>query len=74
LIEPGGSARRRLAPQALPRVQRDVMVIATGGKKCRGASHGEEQVEPKQIAIEGDSAVEIRNLEMHVTDMGSGGD
>jgi hypothetical protein len=40
VIEPGRARRRWRATQALPRVQRGVMVVTTGGEKTPGNRRG----------------------------------
>ncbi len=73
VIEPGTAACGGLPTKAFPGVQRDVMVIPASGKKGGGA-HVDEQVEAKQVTVEGDRSVEVGNLEVHVADMRSGWD
>ncbi len=58
---------------ALPGVEPDVVVVATGGEEgC--ALEAEEQVEAQVVAIEADSALQVGNLEVDVSDAGLGRD
>lgn len=70
VIEPGRTGLRGVSTGALPSIQRNMVVVTTCREK-RGAAQGVEQIEPEYIAIEPDGAVEIGDLEMHMTDMGS---
>ena len=73
VVEPGASTLWWLATRALPSIQRDVVMVATGREKRSGA-HVVQQIEPEHIPIERDGAIEIGDLQMHVPDMGSGRD
>src|ERR1700674_32330 len=63
----GAIRRRRRTAGALPRIQPDVMMIATGGNErglLAGALH---QFEAEDSAIESERSFEVGHLEMDVT-------
>jgi hypothetical protein len=69
VVQAGGAGGRGRATPTLPGVQADVVVIATGREKGRGA-HVEEQIETQQVAIEADRPPKIGDPEMHMPDAG----
>ena len=65
---PGGGPRR---PRALPRVDRDVMVIVARGQEDRvdaGVARIRDHLEAERVAVERERTVEVGNLEVDVSD------
>ena len=62
VIQPGCPVRRRRASAALPRIEPDVMVIATGRDECRLASVALRQLEAEDTAIKSQRAFEVGDL------------
>ena len=69
VIEARRSRRRRLAAGALPRVQGDVMVIATSTQEGRGVAHALRDGETQHAVIERERTLEIGDLEVDVPDI-----
>ena len=74
MIEARGAGRRRRAAEALPGVERDVVVIAAGGQECRLAAAPLHQLEAQHVAIERQRAIEVGDLQVHVADAHAVGD
>ena len=72
MIEPRASGRRRFATQTFPRVEADMVVIATGGNKCSLTSESLRKLKSENATVEIQCALKIRNLQMDVTDFGAG--
>src|SRR6185437_7840246 len=68
VIKPGGMRRRWRTTPAFPRVERDMMMIPTRGKKHRLCSVARRDPETKHIAIKFQRTVNVSDLEMHVAD------
>src|SRR5207249_11754803 len=70
--EPGGPGRRRPAAAALPGVEADVMVVATGREERGVGSVALRELEAQHAAVEGEGPLEVRDLQVNMTDAGSG--
>src|SRR5947209_3935372 len=69
VIQASRARRSRLPVLALPGVEADVVVVAASGEEgC--APEVEEQVEAQVVAIEADSALQVGDLEVDVSDAG----
>jgi hypothetical protein len=53
----------------VPRIEADVMVVATGGDEGGLIPHSLPQLEAEDAAVEADRAIEIGDLQMDVTDV-----
>jgi len=73
VVEPGVARRRRGAAEAVPGVEAEVVVVAAGGEERRLAAVALLQLEAEHAGIEGDGAVEVGDLEMHVPDASARG-
>ena len=72
MIEAGRARWRRLAAVALPGVEPDVVVItASRDERCR-VSHALHQLEAEDSTIEIQRALEIRHLQVHMTNARAG--
>ena len=69
--EPRRAGGRRRAAERLPRVQRNVVVVAAGGEE-RGRPPGLLHLEPEHVAVERDGSVEVGDLQVDMTDVGAG--
>ena len=74
MVEPGVALRRRRAAAALPGVEADVVVVASGGQKRRLVAELLLQLEAEHAGVEGDRPVEVGDLEVDMPDPGSGRD
>ena len=74
VIQTGRSSCGWLAAAALPCVETDVMVVATGAEKRRAAPHPLGDVESEDPLVEGQRAIEIRDFQVHVADIDPGVD
>lgn len=70
VIETGRTRRRWRTTEAFPSIQPDVMMIASSGNEGGGGSVADSEFEAKDAAVEFESAFEIRDLEVNVTDAG----
>ena len=57
---------------ALPGIEPDVVVIASGAQKRGGITHPLRHLEAEHTRIEGDGTIEIGHLQVHVPDFGAG--
>src|SRR5581483_4563023 len=73
VVEAGGAGRRRRAAEALPGVEADVVMISAGRNERGLAPAPLHQLEAEDAAIERQRALEVRHLEVHVTDAGTVG-
>src|SRR5262249_4096029 len=69
VMQSGVAARRLAAAFAVPRVQRDVMVIVARGQE-RGSVEPRNDLEPEQVAVERDRRAEVGDAQMDVADPG----
>ena len=72
--EAGGARRRWMATLALPGIESDVVVVAAGRDECGARAHALHQLEAEHIAIEAERAVEVGDLEVDMSDAGTGDD
>src|SRR5205823_10269374 len=72
VVEPGRATRWRSAATALPGVHPDVMVIAASGYEGRLRPEALLQLEAEHVAVEGERAVDVSDLEMDVPDVDTG--
>ena len=68
VVQAGRAGWRRRAAFALPGIQTDVVMIAARGEKGRLVAEPLLQLEPEHAAVEGERAVEVGHLQMHVAD------
>ncbi len=73
VVQASRAGGRGLPVLAFPGVEADVVVVATGGEEG-GAAEVEEQVEAQVVVIEADSALQVGDLEVNVSDAGLGRD
>ena len=74
VIETGATEGRRRAALALPGVEPDVVVIATGGEKGGLVAEAGDQIEAERVAIERHGPVQVGHFEMDMPDVGPGWD
>ena len=67
VIEAGGAGRGRLPAEAFPGIDREMMVIVAGGHE-HGAAALPRHLEPQNIAVEAERALEVGDLEMDMAD------
>src|SRR5271154_1872922 len=72
MVEAGRAGRRRISAQTFPRVQANVMVIPACGQKRCGVSHALHDLEAQHASVKMESAFQVGDFEMDVTDPGSG--
>jgi len=72
MIKPRRSLRRRMTAGAFPSVQPDVMMIAARRQKSGRRSGALRQFKPKHIAIEPECSLQVRHLQMYVTNSSRG--
>src|SRR4051794_36155988 len=72
VIEPGRAGRRRAPAKALERVQPDVVVVAARGQEGQLITDAAGDAEAEHVAVEGERAVEVRHLQVHMADLGAG--
>ena len=70
VVQTRGAWRRRTTAGALPCVQANVVVVATGAEECR-TGLARDHVEAQHPAVERDRTIEIRDLEVDVADVNS---
>ena len=70
--EPRMAGRRRRAAAALPCVQADVVVIAARRDERRVLAHPLLQLEAEHADVEVERALDVRHLQVDVTDVGRG--
>jgi hypothetical protein len=70
VVEASGAGWRSGATLALPGVEADVVVIAACGEEGRRIAHPLREFEAENVAVEGECAVEVGDLEVDVTDAG----
>src|SRR5688572_25297949 len=63
-----GACRRWRAAQTLPSIEPNVMVVATGGDKRGVGAVTLSQREAQDAAVETERTLEVRDLQMHMTD------
>ena len=68
MVEAGRAYGGRRPTAALPGVEPDVMVVAAGRDKRRPVAESLHQLETQHVAVELQSPVEIRDLEVYVPD------
>ena len=73
VVEPGRVPRRGRAAGGLPRVEAEVVVIATCGQE-EGVGHLHDDVEAEDPDVEVLDTTEIRSLQMHMTNVHAGRD
>lgn len=72
-MEKAGAAwRRRLAIRALPCVESNVVMIAARGEKGAAAAIPLRQLKAEHIPVKSNRALQIRDLEMDMSDACSG--
>src|SRR5205085_6567661 len=74
VIEAGGAGRRRRAAEAVPGVERDVVVIAAGREEGRLAAAPLGELEAQDVAIKRQRTIEVGDLEVHMADTHAVGD
>src|ERR1043165_607402 len=74
VVKTGSAGCGGLAAETLPRVEADVVVIATGGEEGRGVAEALRELEAEDVAIEADGAFEVGDLEVGVADADFGVD
>ena len=74
MTEANRAGRRRRQPDASPRVEADVMVIAAGRDKQRAVAVALHDLEAEDAGIERLRVGEIRDAQMHVAHHGARGD
>src|SRR4051794_36664802 len=67
MIQTGGARRRRRSTSTFPCVQSDMMMITAGGEECRLSSVTLCQFEAEHIAVEGQRAIQVGDLQMNVS-------
>src|SRR5258706_10448481 len=72
MVEPGRARGRRRATLALPGIEPDVMVVATGRDERRPPAIPLDELEAQHAAVEGQRAVEVGDPEVDVPDSSSG--
>jgi hypothetical protein len=72
VVQPRASLGRRRSSPAFPRIQRDVMVVASGADECGARPIPRRQFEPEDVAIKRQGAIQIGNLEVNVPDINAG--
>ena len=68
VVEAGRAGWRRATPARLPRVQTDVMMVSPGTKERSIIPHPLRHLESQHIGVEADGPLQIRDLEVNVTD------
>jgi hypothetical protein len=74
VIKARRATRRWLSAAALPRIEPDVMVVATGAEKGGARAHALGYVESQHPLVESQRSIEIRNLQVHVANIDAGVD
>ena len=72
VIEPGRPRRRSRPAARLPGVQSEVMVVPPGRDEGRLVADPLRHVEAQDVAVEGEGAVDVGDLQVDVTDVDSG--
>ena len=72
VVEAGCAGGRRVAAEAFPRVEADVMVIAAGGEEGGGVAHALHDLQAENAGVELDGAFEVGDLEVDVADADAG--
>src|SRR5262245_15546956 len=72
MIKTGGTYGRRRAAGTFPRIQSNVVMISPSRQKGRLLSKALGQIKPKHVPIKSDCSLQIRDLQMHVTNSGLG--
>lgn len=72
--ETGGARCGRVAAEAFPRVETDVVVIAAGGDEGGLGAVALGEFETEHAAVEIECALQVGDLQMDVADAGTGGD
>src|SRR5215211_926791 len=67
MIEAGGAGRGRCAAAAFPGVETNMMVVVASRDKGDLRSHALLNLESKNVAVERERAIDVGNLQMHVT-------
>src|SRR5450631_1050216 len=68
MIKPRRSRRRSFAPESLPSVQSNMMVVTTRREKYRASPIALRNLEAQHIAVKAQGTLEVRNLQMHMPD------
>jgi hypothetical protein len=66
VIEAGGAGRGRGAAMALPGIEADVVMVAACGEERGGVADALRDLEAEDVAIEGECAIEVGDLEVDV--------
>src|SRR5690349_17781569 len=66
-VQTDGVLGRRRDSASLPDIDRDVMVVAAGGKERRGTEVGLE-LEAEDVAVERHGALDVADMEMQMAD------
>ncbi len=67
VVQPSGAGRWGRTALRFPRVEAKVVVIAAGGQE-QGVLHAKDHVKPEDLDIEVVDAIDVRRLEMDMSD------